>query len=149
MCHCQCSAVSGSMLLKAGAAGLDDAGCVRARIACGTGSTPWVLALLLGCGCDDVCCTLSGVVSWSGVPGRAVLALSSNVVGVGEEPVSLPDWWGADLQVFSVLMVRDALRGIKPSTKTSQSWLFRRREAVLVSAERGFVAGEWAVSESS
>ena len=29
---------------------------------------------------------------------RAVLVLSSNVVGVGEEAVSLPDWWGADSQ---------------------------------------------------
>jgi hypothetical protein len=58
-----------------------------------------------------------------------VLVLSSNVVGVGEEPVSLPDWWGADLQVFSVLMVRDALWGIKPPAKTSQSWLYCRLQA--------------------
>jgi hypothetical protein len=111
------------MLLKAGVAGLDDADCARTRITCSTGSKPGALALLPGCGCDDVCCAWSGVVWCSGVSSRAVLVLSSNVVGVGEEPVSLPDWWGADFQVFIVLMVRDALRGIKPPTKTSQSWL--------------------------
>ena len=56
VCHCQCSAVPGSMLLKAGAGGLDDAGCVRARILCSTGSKPGALELLPGCGCDDVRC---------------------------------------------------------------------------------------------
>jgi hypothetical protein len=43
-----------------------------------------------------------------------VLVLSSNVVGVGEERLLLRNGRGADFQVFSVLMVRDALRGIKP-----------------------------------
>jgi hypothetical protein len=56
VCHCRCSAVSGSMLLKAGAAGFDDAACVRTRIVCSTGSKPGALALLRGCGFDDVCC---------------------------------------------------------------------------------------------
>ena len=137
------------MLLKAGVAGLDDADCARTRIACSTGSKPGALALLPGCGCDDVCCAWSGVVWWPGVSSRAVLVLSSNVVGVGEERLWLRDCSGADLQVFIVLVVRDALRGIKPPAKTSQSWLFRCREAILVSAGRRFVAGVWAVSESS
>ena len=53
-----------------------------------------------------------------------MLVLSSNVVGVGEERLLLRNGGGADFQVFIVLMVRDALRGIKPPTKTSQSWLF-------------------------
>ena len=78
-----------------------------------------------------------------------MLVLSSNVVGVGEARLWLRDGGGADFQVFIVLILRDALRGIKPPAKTSQSWLFRRLEAVLVSAERGLVAGVWAVSASS
>jgi hypothetical protein len=48
--------VSGTMLLKAGSAGLDGAGCVWARVARSTGSKPGALALLPGCGFDDVCC---------------------------------------------------------------------------------------------
>ena len=44
------------MLLKAGVGGLDDADCARARILCSTGFKPGALALLPGCGCDDVCC---------------------------------------------------------------------------------------------
>ena len=56
VCHCRYSAVPGSMLLKAGAGGLDDAGRARARILCSTGSKPGALALLPGCSCVDVCC---------------------------------------------------------------------------------------------
>ena len=52
-----------------------------------------------------------------------MLVLSSNVVGVGEARLWLRDGGGADFQVFIVLILRDALRGIKPPTKTSQSWL--------------------------
>ena len=78
-----------------------------------------------------------------------MLVLSSNVVGVGEERLRLRNGGGADFQVFPVLVLRDALWGIKPPTKTSQSWLFRYREVVLVSAGRGFVAGVWAVFASS
>ena len=59
---------------------------------------------------------------------RAVLVLSSNVVGVGEERLWLRDCRGADFQVFSVLVVRDALWGIKPpkaglSVVGRQFWL--------------------------
>ena len=43
VCHCRCSAVPGSMLLKAGTAGLDDADCARARILCSTGSKPGLM----------------------------------------------------------------------------------------------------------
>ena len=78
-----------------------------------------------------------------------MLVLSSNVVGVGEERLSLRNNGGADFQVFIVLVVRDALQGIKPSAQTAQRCVFRRLEAVLVSAGRGFVAGAWAVSASS
>jgi hypothetical protein len=69
---------------------------------------------------DDVCCAWSGVFSRAGVSSRAVLVLSSNVVGVGEERLLLRNGGGADFQVFIVLMVRDALWGIKPPAKTSQ-----------------------------
>ena len=44
------------MLLKAGIAGLDDAGGALPRVAYSTGSKPGALALLPGRGFDDVCC---------------------------------------------------------------------------------------------
>ena len=78
-----------------------------------------------------------------------MLVLSSNVVGVGEDWLRLRNGGGADFQVFPVLVLRDALWGIKPPAKTAQKRLSRRLEVVLVSAERGLVAGVWAVSASS
>ena len=43
--------------------------------------------------------------------------------GPGFEPGALALLPGCGFQVFIVLILRDALRGIKPPTKTSQSWL--------------------------
>ena len=54
-----------------------------------------------------------------------MLVLSSNVVGVGEDWLPLRDGGGADFQVFIVLVVRDALWGMKPP-KAGFSVVWRR-----------------------